>query len=317
MAVTLAQAKELSQDKLTQQIIDDFRLSPVLRTLPFDNTIKPNGVSLAYAYNRITTQAQAHTRALNSEYTPQETATTQEVTNLKVLGGSFQIDRVIARDEVQVINEIELQTREKVKATRALFNDLFINGDSDTTPTQFDGIKKFAKDTNVHVFDAEGLDVSTMTAINANANELIYAMRKVYKNTEGFTHVGVNADLFAAFQQAVDVVPSVTQTKDEIGNDVIYFGNTEIVGMGQKPGTFDEVIPTRADGTTDMYFWREGLDGVHGVSPQGNDLVEIHYPDFSVAKAVHTGDVELVGGIVCKKYNSVGILENVKVLPGE
>ena len=313
MAVLLKDAKQLSQPKLTNEIIDDMATSPVLATLPFDNTIKPQGRSLAYVYNRITTQANADVRAINSEYTPQEAVTEQEVTNLKILGGSYEIDRVLARDEVQVIGEVDFQTREKAKAAVAKFHDLFINGNATTNPDEFDGLKKIATDRNVHIVDGNKLDLTDADKVKANGQALLYALRQVFKGTEGFTHMGMNSDMFAVFQTVADFLPNVSYTRDEMGNVTYWYGSTRIVGLGQKPGTATEIIETRADGTTDIYFWREGLTGVHGVSPDGSNLVEVHYPNFTEAKAVHAGDVEFVTAIVAKKLNSVGMLTNILV----
>lgn len=317
MAITLAQWKPTSQDKLTNDIIDDMVTSPVLATLPFDDTIKPQGVSLAYAYNRITTQATANTRAINSEYTPQEAMTTQEVTNLKILGGSYQVDRVLASDERQVIGLVEFQAREKAKGAVALFHDLFINGDSATSPTQFDGIDKIARTRNEHIIDAEGLDLSTGALIEQNAHQMLYLLRQAFKGTQGFTHLGMNEDGFAVFQSIADFLPNVSYTRDEMGNGVYHYGNTRIVGLGQKAGTAEEVIPTSATGMTNFYLWREGMDGVHGLSPDGTDLVTSRLPNFLEAGAVKEGDVEFVTAIVAKKLNSIAIIENIKVAKGE
>ena len=314
MAVLLKDSKQLSQPKLTNEIIDDMATSPVLATLPFDNTIKPQGRSLAYVYNRITTQASADVRAINSEYTPQEAVTEQEVTNLKILGGSYEIDRVLARDEVQVIGEVDFQTREKAKAAVAKFHDLFINGNVTTKADEFDGLKAIAEGRNAHIVDAKALDLSDADKVKANGQALLYALRQTYKGTEGFTHMGMNSDMFAVFQTVADFLPNVSYTRDEMGNVTYWYGATRIVGMGQKPGTATEIIETRADGTTDIYLWREGMTGVHGVSPDGSNLVEVHYPNFADAKAVHKGDVEFVTAIVAKKLNSVGILKNIKVV---
>lgn len=316
MAVTFLDAKELSPDKFTGQVIDNFISSPVLETLPFDNTIFLNGASMGYVYNTITTQASAGTRAINAEYTPQEAVTEQVTTTLKVLGGSYQIDRVVARNMSNAISQVDLQTNEKAKGAVAEFHNLFINGDSSTDPTQFDGLDKIARDKNQHVVDALGLDLSTGANIKANAHDLLFALRQVYKGTEGFTHMGMNSDMFAVFQSIADYLPNVSYSRDELGRGVYHYGDTRIVGLGQKPGTYDEIIATDpTDGTTSIYLWREGMDGVHGVSPEGSNLVEVHLPNFDDAKAVHTGDVEFVGAIVAKKNNAVGILENIKVLP--
>ena len=43
MAITLAQAQNLSQSKLTHFVIDEFRKSALMDRLPFDNTVKPQG----------------------------------------------------------------------------------------------------------------------------------------------------------------------------------------------------------------------------------------------------------------------------------
>ena len=69
--------------------------------------------------------------------------TTQHTVNLKVFGGSFQIDRVIAENEVQVVDHVLFQIGQKTKATIAKFHDMFINGDSGVgAGTEFDGLDK-------------------------------------------------------------------------------------------------------------------------------------------------------------------------------
>jgi glucose-like phosphotransferase system IIB component len=87
MPITLAQAQNLSQEKLVKTVIDEFRKSALLDMLTFDNTVKPGGGnSLAYTYNRVTTLPTAASRALNTEYTPQEPATTPVTVLLKIFG---------------------------------------------------------------------------------------------------------------------------------------------------------------------------------------------------------------------------------------
>ena len=57
---TLADAKNLSQDKLTNYVIDEFRKSPLLDAMVFDDCVKPQGgSSMTYVYNRVTTQPTA------------------------------------------------------------------------------------------------------------------------------------------------------------------------------------------------------------------------------------------------------------------
>ena len=81
--VTLEQARNLAQDKLSQHIIDEFRKDPLLDLMIFDDVVNPQGgQSLAYVYNRVTTFPTA-TPAIGSSTTAE--AATQVTVNLKCL----------------------------------------------------------------------------------------------------------------------------------------------------------------------------------------------------------------------------------------
>lgn len=323
MALTLAQAKALSDSKLTNQIIDEFRKSPLLDALTFDNTVKvQGGKTLAYVYNRITTQPTAGTRAINGEYTAQETVTTQNTVNLKVMGGSYELDRVIANDEKQVVDQIEFQTTQKAKATVAVFNDLFINGNSATTATEFDGIDKAITGSTTERNTSAVIDLSTSANIDTNYKSFLYEIRRLEASMDGKpTHYLMNSDLYAVFQTIADRVPNIHYTKNELGEEVLKYGNALLVEMGDKAGTTNPIIAnatktissTEYTGLTSLYAVRLGLDGVHGVSPDGDTLIKHYYPDFKTAGAVKKGEVEFVGAIAIKATKSVGAIRNIKV----
>ena len=312
MALTLLQAEELSQNKLTQYVIDEFRKSPLIESLMFDNTVKPQGGNtLAYVYNRITVQPLAEGREINTEYTPQETVTEQQIANLKVLGGSFEIDRVIANDEVQVVNHVEFQIAQKVKATIALFHDMFINGDSSVNPLEFDGVEVTVADGDTDI-DNGAIDLSTSDTVEANARGLLYGLRRLIGAMDGATHILANTAGYTAIQAVADFIPNIRYDRDTMGNEVMRYGLAQIVNMGDKPGTVTPVIPT-VDGVTSIYAIRLGLDGVHGVSPEGTSLVEYYLPDFTTPGAVKKGEVEAVWATVIKSTKSAGVLRNVRV----
>lgn len=323
MALTLAQAKALSDSKLTNQIIDEFRKSPLLDALTFDNTVKvQGGKTLAYVYNRITTQPTAGTRAINNEYTSQETVTTQNTVNLKVMGGSYELDRVIANDEKQVVDQIEFQTTQKAKATVAVFNNLFINGNSATTATEFDGIDKAITGSTTERNTSAVIDLSTSANIDTNYKSFLYEIRRLEATMDGKpTHYLMNSDLYAVFQTIADRVPNIHYTKNELGEEVLKYGNALLVEMGDKAGTTNPIIAnasktissTEYTGLTSLYAVRLGLDGVHGVSPDGDTLIKHYYPDFKTAGAVKKGEVEFVGAIAIKATKSVGAIRNIKV----
>lgn len=317
MALTLEQAKALSQDKLTNEVIDEFRESSLLDQLVFDNTVKPQGgSSLFYTYNKITTQPTADARKINNEYTAQETVTTPETTQLKIFGGSYEIDRVIANDETQVVNHIQFQTMQKAKAAKAKFHDMFINGDAEETEEEFNGIDKYIVDAQVHDKEVD-IDLSTADLVKENAHELLFALRQLTKGTEGFTHILMNSDAYAVFLSASDTLPNIRYSRDEMGNEVYHYGNARIVDVGYKPGTNDEIIATKEDGTTAIYGVRLALDGVCAVSPNGTPLVQLFYPDMTAPGAVKKGEVEMVAAIAVKNTNAAAKISGLKVAADE
>ena len=144
MAVTLANVRAGMQDALSAQVIDEFcKSSYLLDNMVFDDAVTPmgGGASMTYAYTRVTTWPTAGTRAVNTEYTAQEAEKKRYIVDLKVMGGSFEIDRVLA-GMGGVIDEVQFQIGQKVKATQACFSDLVINGDSAVDANGFDGLSK-------------------------------------------------------------------------------------------------------------------------------------------------------------------------------
>lgn len=320
MAFTLSDAKKLSQDKLTNFVIDEFRQSPLLDALVFDDTAKPQGGnSLTYVYNRVTTLPTAAGREINSEYVAQEAKTSQIMANLKPFGGSFSIDRVLQADETQVVNLMEFQLQQKIKATRALFADWFINGDSGGSDTKsFDGLDKAIKSSSTDKkVSGDTLDLSTAAAVDQNWKAFLYELRQVRKLMDGTpTIMGVNADMFAVFQTIADLSTQFTQTKNDLGTEIVKWGNTTIMDMGDKPGTSDPIIKTDSSaGTTDIYLCRIGMDGVHGITPDGQKAPKIFLPDMSRPGAVKTGEVEMVAAMALKATRSAAVLRGIKVVP--
>lgn len=315
MAITLAQAQQLSESKLTNYIIDEFRKSALLDLLPFDNCVKPQGGrTLAYVYNRISTQPTAAARALNAEYVPQETVTTQHTVNLKVFGGSFQVDRVIAEDEQQVIDHIMFQMEQKTKASIALFHDMFVNGDSGVgAGTTFDGLDKALTGSSTELTPAAAIDLNSSADIDSNWKAFLDNLRKLRALMDGApTLYLMNNDMYAVFQSVMDRAGINLLSKANYGSEATQWGPSMVMALGDKPGTSNPIIET-TDGKTSIYAVRLALDGVHGVSPTGSKLVKDYLPDMSQPGAVKTGEVEMVAAMAIKATKSAAVLRDVLI----
>ena len=150
MAITLAEAKVGMADKVDQQVVDMFRRSSLLLDrLTFDNAISPGtgGSTLTYGYVQLKTPSTAGVRAINTEYTPSEAKREEKTTKAIIMGGSFQLDRVIQATS-GAVDELSFQAEQKIKATANEFHYYAINGTKDASGTgyatgTFDGLAEF------------------------------------------------------------------------------------------------------------------------------------------------------------------------------
>ena len=183
MAITLQEAKVGMADKVDQQIIDTFqRSSMLLDALTFDNCISPGtgGSTLAYGYIQLQTPSTAAVRAINTEYTPGEAKRVKKTTQAIVMGGSFEVDRVL-QNTSGAVDELAFQAEQKIKATANMFHNLVINGTASSSgagyvPNTFDGLAKLLSGTSNEF--TSGVDISTSAAMDSNKNALLDELKK-------------------------------------------------------------------------------------------------------------------------------------------
>lgn len=315
MAVTLADAKLLTQDKLTQDVIDEFRKDDLLNLLVFDNCVALNGGStLAYTYNRVLTNGTAAFRKINNEYTPQEAKTNQYTTNLKVFGGSFEIDRVIQKHVKGVTNQLAFQMQQKIKGAQALFSETFFNGSAAIDVDVFDGIDVALTGSSTEVTPDSVIDLSSATAIDSNYKAFLDAVEDMLSELDGTpSFLAVNRKLRSAFNKVGRRTVAYQETRDEFGRPVTTYDGIPIITIGEKPNISTPIIANGENGTS-LYAVRIGLDGVCGVTPEGDDIIDVYMPDFETPGAVKKGEVEMVAGIAVKATKAAGVLRKIKVV---
>ncbi len=317
MAVTLEQARVNVQDALQLGIIDEFRKSNFLfDNLTFDDVVSPTGggATLTYGYTRVITQATAAFREVNREYIPQEAAKQRYTADLKIFGGSFQIDRVIA-NMGGIINEVTFQMQQKVKAASALFNDTVINGDAGVDARAFDGLEKAVTGSSTEYIPAAAIDLSSTANVTANYVAFLDLLDEFLMNLDGEpSFIGGNLKLIAKLRACARRAGMYQVTKNDFGQQIERYGNIPFVDFGAKAGSNAPVVPIDgASGETSLYVARLALDGFHAVSMAGVPPVQTWLPDYSTAGAVKTGEVEMVAAVVLKATKAAGILRRIKV----
>lgn len=334
MPVTLAEAKNNTQDAVDLAVIDEFRKeSTILDTLIWDDAVNPSGggATLTYGYRRLVTQPTASTRAINSEYTPSEVTTQRYTTDLAVMGGSFQVDRIVGELGPAVSGAVELNMNQKIKATRTEFQDLVINGDVATDANGFDGLDKALTGSTTEFRADQVTDWSDLDTDTATKHRALDALDEFLGLLDGMPTIILGNEKALAKIRAIVrrtgmyVRNPVDGLVDQFGRPVVRenYGGAVFADPGDKAGSNSPIIPIEnrtvnavaETGLTDIYAYRVAMDGFHGVSTTGGVRVRQWPPDFSSAGAVKLGEVELGPvAVALKSTKAAAVLRNVKVV---
>lgn len=317
MAITLEEAKKNVQDDLQMGVIDEFQKSNwILEHIPFDDAVSPTGggATPSYSYTRLKTQPTAEFREINKEYTPSEVTKERHMVEIKLFGGAYEIDRVIA-SMGGIVSEVELQQAQKIKAAQALFNDTFINGDSGVNTKAFDGLDKALTGSSTEYNKGNTIDLSTSELVTNNFQYFLDMLDEFLGGLDGTpSFIAGNNKLIAKLRACARRASMYSVTKDNWGNQVESYGGIPFIDMKTKPGTNDEVIDIdSSSGETSLYVARLGMDGLHAVSFAGVAPVQTWLPDFTTAGAVKKGEVEMNAAIALKASKAAGVFRGIKV----
>ena len=314
MAITLAEAKVGMADKVDQQIVDMFRRSSLLLDqMIFDNCISPGtgGSTLTYGYIQLKSPSTASVRTVGGEYTPGEAKKEKKTTNAIIMGGAFQMDRVL-QSTSGAASELAFQAEQKIKATANYFHDLVINGDAEAG--NFDGLKKMLSGTANEL--TSQVKLTTSQELDENYNAFLDEMDSFLSCLDGTpSMLLMNRQMLIKLRSIARRAGYYERTKDDFGRVVETYAGIPMVDMGKyyDGTTTKDVVETDANGKTAIYAVSLGLDGFHGISPMGSGVITSYMPDLSAPGAVKTGEVELVAGVALKNTLKAAVLKDIAV----
>lgn len=320
MAITLEQAKVGMADKVDQQVVDMFRRSSLLLDrMTFDNAISPGtgGSTLVYGYTQLKTPSTAAVRAINTEYTPGEAIREEKTAKAVIMGGSFQVDRVI-QSTSGAIDELVFQADEKVKAVSNFFTNAVING---TNATTFDGLKALLTGSSTEY--TATADLTTSANIDANYQHFLDELDEFISGLDGGADMLImNRKMLGKLRGIARRAGYFSFSRDEFGRVVETYNGIALMDAGEYfngTNSIDIVADTPASsgaaGTSDIYAVKFGLDAFHGISPTGTKVVQTYMPNLAEPGAVKKGEVELVAGVALKNTLKAGRMKGIKTTP--
>lgn len=342
MAVTLAEAQTNTQDDVDFAIIDELRrYSWLLDQVTWDDCVNPSGggATLTYGYTRLVSPRPAAWRPFNEEYGSDAATRERHTVDLSPLGGTYELDRVLAHLGPRATDEMALQVSELLTGVRMKFSEEMIRGDKSANPVRdaadssgeagFDGLDVSlagtitevgadehsdwaAIDSDQAAFDAIEQLEEMMSLLNSQPSALLTNRRGAIK----LSSIGRRAGY-------------LTESEDAMGRRITTFAGVPIVDLGDtnaETGSAEPIIPSESrtvgddteptDNLTDIYAVQFGLQGFHGVSTVG-PLLRQWEPDWDTAGAVKRGEVEMGPvAMVLKHTRAAGVLRNVKVRGG-
>ena len=320
MAITLEQAKVGMADKVDQQVVDMFRRSSLLLDrMTFDNAISPGtgGSTLVYGYTQLKTPSTAAVRAINTEYTPGEAIREEKTAKAVIMGGAFQVDRVI-QSTSGAIDELVFQADEKVKAVSNFFTNAVING---TNATTFDGLKVLLTGSSTEYTATS--DLTTSANIDANYQHFLDELDEFISGLDGGADMLImNRKMLGKLRGIARRAGYFSSSRDEFGRVVETYNGIALMDAGQYfNGTnsvdivSDPPASSGTAGTSDIYAVKFGLDAFHGISPTGTKVVQTYMPNLAEPGAVKKGEVELVAGVALKNTLKAGRMKGIKTTP--
>ena len=318
MPITLQEAKVGMADKVDQNVVDTFRRSSLLLDrLIFDNAISPGtgGSTLTYGYVQLQTPSTANVRTINSEYTPGEAKRVEKTTKAIIMGGKFQIDRVLI-GTAGAVDELAFQAEEKIKATSNYFNNLTINGNVTTgagVQNTFDGLNKLLTGAETEVTST--VDVSDSAKMDANYNALLDEVDAFLSTLDGKpSMLLMNNKMLTKMRASARRAGYYASSRDEFGRTVETYNDIPMYDIGKyyDGSETKDIIETKS-GKTDIYAVTIGLDGFHGISPTGSKVISSYMPNLNDPGAVKDGEVELVAGVALKNTNKAGVLRGIQI----
>ena len=302
MALTLAEARKHSRNPQELAIITELSAGPLLQNLPF-REVQGSGLF----YKREETLGDVGFRAFNDGYTESYAEVRQYSEALKLFGGDIRVDRAIVELEGPQARAYQVQA--KVRAMRLAFEGLFINGDSNSTAAEFDGLSTrlpaSQAGTNSQVIanagSAAALDLNkldeTIDAVDAQGGQKYLVMSKSARR---------HLSAVARASGQIDIMRS------EFGGQQLVYGGLPVLEIDRDHKNVAILDGTPANQSIYVVsFGNDHLTGIQNGGPQVRDLGEDTSSPVLVTRVEWFCSIALVNGRSAARLTNVNATASV------
>jgi len=305
MALTLLEASKLAETPLKAGVIETIASnSGVLERIPFYPVS-----SQAFTYNLEQTLPGVAFRAVGESYTESTGVINPVIERLSILGGVSDYDRALVKTQGSVNNLRAIHDAMKAKSVALRYTATFFNGDSETNPKAFDGLKKrLTGNQLLSMGSSDGGDALTLAKLDELIDSVIGGPDALFMNKRLRRKV---SDLVRAAGQSIETV------SDAFGRQLTaYAGIPLVIVEGDETGAeilgFTEPDLDNGDKSTtaSIYACRFGAgEFVSGLECGGVDVVD--HGLYAGGNAYRT-DIEWITGMAVFHPKSAARLRGIK-----
>lgn len=267
---TLVELSKIETDTLRKGVIDTLLMeSVVMQMIPWE-TIG----ALATTVVRMGTLPSVGFRKVNEGYAVGTAALEQRVENISLMGAYFDTDKAIVRAKNTIASARAITALMMTKAIAYKFNDKFINGNPESDPEEFKGLKQRVDDIVADGYTGQVVDVagastsegilnSTTTRRNF-LNKFDQAIYQIKGHNPPYAYM--NSNTLLAIRSLLRDERLLSQDKDMFGRIIDMYGTTGLVDIGVTADQTTEILPESEDkggDTSDeecsIYFVKYGI----------------------------------------------------------
>lgn len=216
MAYTLVEASKLSNDVLSQGIVETFvRDDPVLERIGWID-IPGN----ALKYDRETTEADAEFKNVNDTWDPTYQQVTPYTATLKICGNAARLDDFL-KSTRRNINDIKAELiAGNIKAVKKTFMNAFYYGNETSNPKEFDGLHKLISSPTYNTIIADPSDTASVALSLGTHLDAALDMIKGFKPSIIISSRQMRRNVTKYLRS----VGSINTGRDEFGRPIMSYG---------------------------------------------------------------------------------------------